>query len=485
MSRWQLTHALFAAADADMPWVFIELGAAVIGLALLARLAHRLGFSAIPLYLLGGLAFGNGGLVPLRFSEEFLHVGAEVGVILLLFMLGLEYSGDELLTNLRRGLAAGLADLLLNFPPGLVAGWLLGWGPLASVLLGGVTYVSSSGIVARVLTELGRMDCPETPTVLSVLVLEDLAMAVFLPVVAVLLAGQGVGAGLVGVLVALATVAVVLLVALRYGKVMSRLVAHHSDEVVLLSAFGLVLAVAGLTQWLQVSSAVGAFLVGVALSGPVAQRTHRLLGPVRDLFAALFFLFFGLQIDPSTLPPVLWQAAALGVVTTATKFLSGWWATRHAGLDWRSALRAGAALDARGEFSVVIAGLGVGAGLEPQLGPLSAAYVLFLAALGPLLTRWADVSRRQESADGGNSGLARIIQSLRRTSAVRRPPALGAGAFRQGFPLWAHRPLTPTRGSHGDGLSDGSAGGVNNGRRDGVTQPLAHAAIPIQVRPTR
>src|SRR5437588_10588781 len=102
---------MFAAAAAGMSWVFIELGAAITGLAILARLAHRLGFSAIPLYLLGGLAFGNGGLLPLRFSEEFIHVGAEVGVILLLFMLGLEYTGQELRTNLRTGFVAGVADL--------------------------------------------------------------------------------------------------------------------------------------------------------------------------------------------------------------------------------------------------------------------------------------------------------------------------------------------------------------------------------------
>ncbi len=128
----------FAAVEMDMSKVFIELGAAAVGLALLARLAHRFGFSAIPLYLLGGLAFGNGGLVPLQFSEHFVHVGAEIGVILLLFMLGLEYTGEELKTNLRSGFSAGVADLVLNFPPGFIAGWLWGWSPLASVLLGGV-----------------------------------------------------------------------------------------------------------------------------------------------------------------------------------------------------------------------------------------------------------------------------------------------------------------------------------------------------------
>src|SRR5262249_31536331 len=201
---------MYAAADAAISSVFIELGAAVVGLALLARLAHRLGFSAIPLYLLGGLAFGNGGLLPLQFSEEFVHVGAEIGVILLLFMLGLEYTGEELRANLRTSLPAGVLDLALNFPPGFIAGFLFGWSPLASTLLGSVTYISSSVIIARVLAELQRMNSPETPTILSILVLEDLAMAVFLPLVAVLLIGQGTVAGIVSVLLALITVGVVL-----------------------------------------------------------------------------------------------------------------------------------------------------------------------------------------------------------------------------------------------------------------------------------
>jgi CPA2 family monovalent cation:H+ antiporter-2 len=180
---------LFGAADTQVAWVFIELGIVDLGLAVLTRLAHRLGFSSIPLYLLGGLAFGKGGLIPLYLTEEFVHVGAEIGVILLLFMLGLEYTGEQLRDNLRTGLAAGVADLLLNFPPGFFAGLLLGWGPLAALLLGGVTYISSSGIAARVLAELGRLSHPETPTILSILVMEDLAMAVFLPLVAVLLIG--------------------------------------------------------------------------------------------------------------------------------------------------------------------------------------------------------------------------------------------------------------------------------------------------------
>ena len=378
----------------DMSSVLIELGAAIVGLALLARLSSRWGFSAIPLYLLAGLAFGNGGLAPLNVSQSFIHVGAEIGVLLLLFMLGLEYTGGELKQSLRAGWAGGIADFALNFPPGLIAGLLLKWNPLAAVLLGGITYISSSGVIAKVLTELKRLDYPETPSILSILVIEDLAMAIYLPLIAVLLTGGGPGKMAVTVSIAIGTVSLVFLLALRYGQRISRMIAHESDEVVLLTTFGAVLLVAGLAQKLQVSAAIGAFLVGIAVSGPITGQSHRLLAPLRDLFAATFFFFFGLQIDPATLPAALPFAGGLGIVTALTKIGTGYFAAGRAGVDRRARLRAGMALVARGEFSIVIAGLG--AGVEPRLGSISAAYVLILAVLGPILTR---------SVAGGKAGI--------------------------------------------------------------------------------
>ncbi len=274
---------------------------------------------------------------------------------------------------------------MLNFPPGLIAGLLLGWKPLAAALLGGVTFISSSGVIAKVLAELRRLENPETPVVLAVLVLEDLAMAVYLPLVAVLLVGGGLMKVVVSVFIAVTAVVLILLFAVKYGRPLSRFFSHESDEIILLTTFGTVLLVAGGAQRLQVSAAIGAFLVGIAVSGPLAEQSHRLLAPLRDLFAATFFFFFGLEIDPTTLPRALPFAIGLGCITAATKIATGHWAARRAGIDRRGCWRAGMALIARGEFSIVIAGLGVG--LEPQIGPLAAAYVLFLAVLGPILTR--------------------------------------------------------------------------------------------------
>jgi CPA2 family monovalent cation:H+ antiporter-2 len=167
------------------------------------------------------------------------------------------------------------------------------------------------------------------------LVFEDLAMAVYLPLVAALLLGGSVARMLLSVSVALTTVVVVLFTAIKYGQMLSRFVAHESDEIILLTTFGAVLLVAGIAQRLQVSSAIGAFLVGIAVSGPMAHQTQRLLTPLRDLFAATFFFFFGLKIDPATLPPGLLLAAALALITALTKVLTGYWAVRRAGVDRR------------------------------------------------------------------------------------------------------------------------------------------------------
>ena len=382
-----MTPFLFFAESHNEAGLFTEIGAAVIVLALLARLASRWGFSAIPLYLLLGLAFGNGGIRPLPLSQHFIGTGAEIGVLLLLFMLGLESNGEELMSNLRGGLPAGGADFLLNFTPGLVTGLVLKWKPVAAVLLGGITYISSSGVIAKVLSELKRLDNPETPTVLSILILEDLAMAVYLPLVGVSLLGGGPVRFVTSVSIAVAVVILVLFLALKFGRQLSRFVSHQSEEIILLTTFGLVLLVAGIAARFQVSAEIGAFLVGIALSGPAAEQSHKLLSPLRDLFAAIFFFFFGLQIDPKTLPPAVPLAIGLGVITALTKVLTGYWGAKRAGVDRSGSIRAGAALVARGEFSIVIAGLG--AGIEPALGPLAAAYVLFLAILGPMLARFA------------------------------------------------------------------------------------------------
>jgi CPA2 family monovalent cation:H+ antiporter-2 len=374
-------QAATGAAPIDV--VLVELGAAITGLALLARLAARAGISPIPLYLLGGLAFGRGGLAPLDSADEVLRVGSEIGAVLLLFMLGLEYTGAQLARGVRSHFKSGLIDLALNAPVGVAAGRIAGWPWSASFLMGGVTYVTSSGIVSKILTDLRWSAKPETPAVISMLVLEDLALAFLLPLLAIAADGAEV-ATLTTVVTSVVAVFVALALALKAGGRLSAILAHRSAEVMLLTMFGAVLLVAGGSHRVGIAAAVGAFLLGLALTGSVADQTHHLLAPLRDLFAALFFFFFALQLDPHELVPVLVPALLLALASGATKVATGWWAAARETRDTRARWRAGLLLIPRGEFSIVIAGLAVAL---PEVGRFAAAYVLMTAIGGPLAIR--------------------------------------------------------------------------------------------------
>ena len=389
----------------------LEVGAVILVLALLARLAARTGFSPIPLYLIAGLVIGA--VAPPSIDAEVIVIESQVAVILLLFMLGVEYTIHEIVSSLRAGYGPSIADFVLGFSPGMAAGLLLGWEMLPSLLLGGVTYVSSSSIVAKVLDDLGRLGNRETPAILSVLVAEDLAMAPYLPLIAVLLAGGSLFKA-AGLAVAAAGLTVItLFFAHRHGHVVNKGISHPKSEVVLLTVVGLLLLAGGAAELLNVSAGVVAFLVGLSISGSIADRSRELLSPLRDLFAAIFFVSFGLQIDVGAMVGVLAVAVLLFVVTAAAKLYTGWLAAlRISGVAGR--LRAGTALVARGEFSIVIAGLGVAAGTESALGPLAATYVLLTAIAGPLLTRYS-------------SGLLTLSRRLRLIRTPVQPGASDAG----------------------------------------------------------
>jgi CPA2 family monovalent cation:H+ antiporter-2 len=379
---------IFATASADATAAFLEIGAVAVVLAMLARVAGRVGFTAIPLYILAGLAIGKGGLVPLDVSQDFISLVAEIGVLLLLLTLGLEYSADELRHGLRSGLTSGVVDAGLNFAPGFAVGLLLGWTTPAAILLGGVSWVSSSGIISKVLADLDRLGNRETPAILNLLVLEDLAMAVFLPVASALVVGSNLTDTAVTIAVALAAVLTIMALALRLGGKLSAFLDAGSDESLLLGVFGLTLVVGGLAQRLKVSAAIGAFLVGLALSGPVQHRVGTLIGPLRDLFAAVFFVFFSFQIDPGDLASALVPAAGLAVVGIATKVATGWFSGGQSGIGRAGRIRAGTTLAARGEFSIVIASLGATLDDGAHLGAVAAGFVLLTALVSPLATRF-------------------------------------------------------------------------------------------------
>jgi CPA2 family monovalent cation:H+ antiporter-2 len=215
--------------------VLIEVGALLLIMSIASRLANRLGQSPIPFYMTLGLLFGVGGFLSLEASMPFLKTGSEIGVVLLLLMLGLEFSPRELISNLKSSAPVGVWDALLNAVPGAAFGFIMGWGPLGALVMAGVTWISSSGVVSKVLTDLGRVGNRETPTVLAVLVIEDLAMAFYLPILSAVVIGASLAQGAITVAIAVGSVFLVLLVALRFGKRISRSLHREALTIVLLS----------------------------------------------------------------------------------------------------------------------------------------------------------------------------------------------------------------------------------------------------------
>ncbi len=365
----------------------LELGAVIVGLAGLARIAARFDLPTVPLYLVAGLMFGEGGILPLVTTRGFVETGAEIGLILVLFVLGLEHSSRDLIVTAKASAAPGVVDLILNVTPGVLAGLVLGWGPLAAAFLGGITYVSSSGVAAKLLEHAGPHARGASRFVVTIAVIEDLVMAIYLPMLAALLIGDEALTSVAAAAVAILVVGLLLVVALRVEVGLSQMLFSRSDEALLLTILGFAILIAGVADVARFSAAVGALLAGIMLSGPAAEGAQALVRPLRDLFAAIFFAFIGLSVDPSTIPPVLGIAVVLGLVTSATKYGTGWWAARHLGSEEQARGVVGAALIPRGEFSIAIAGLATAAAVDEDLGALTVAYVILTVVVGSVVTK--------------------------------------------------------------------------------------------------
>lgn len=370
--------------------LFIELGALLFVLSLISRFAARIGQSAISFYMTIGLFLGAGSAIPLNDSMEFLRVGSEIGVVLLLLMVGLEYSPKELLRGVVANRRVGLLDALMNAVPGAIAGWLMGWGLVGSLVIAGVTWVSSSGVVVRLLHDLKRMTNRETPGIISVLVIEDLAMAFYLPVLSAIAVGGAVIDGVISVSIALTLVISIIALTYLYGRFVAKIFSAENQESLLIGVVGLAFLVAGLAIQTQVSAAVGAFLVGISLSGRVAAVAERVLMPMRDFFAAIFFVYFGIQTDIGDIPGVLIPAGLLAIITMGSKFFTGYLAAKKGGIAKPGRWRSGLTLMPRGEFSIILAGLAVANGVDSAILPFAATYMLITVIASPLMVRFTD-----------------------------------------------------------------------------------------------
>ena len=375
---------------------FLELGVVLAAVAVAGAVAVRLGQSVVPAYIVAGIVVGPhaptdvaGVPIALVAESEFVAVFADLGVVLLLFFLGLHVDADRLLGDWDRVVGAGVVDLGCNAAAGVVLGWLFGFSLLETLFLVGVVYISSSAVVTKALLERGWIANRESEPILGSLVFEDVVDEVYRAVLSTLVLGGSASGALVGLAAGFALLAGVAVTGWYATGAIERLVAARSNELFLLRVLAVAVLVAGVAATLGVSKGIAAFFVGAALGATdEAERVERALVSVRDLFAATFFFAVGLATPVSGLVDGAGLLAAAIVATTASKLVSGVVSGRIYGLDDRRSLRVGLGLVARGEFSLVLAALARAAptpvGGVPEF---AVGYVLATSVLGTLLLR--------------------------------------------------------------------------------------------------
>lgn len=369
------------------------LGGAFLVCGLIARVGVPVGLPTIPLFVGAGIIFGphTAGL-DLVSSPEDLELIARLGLVFLLFYLGLEFSLDELTSGGRRLVIAAGAYLVLNIGGGVLLGWSFGWGSAEAFVIAGIVGISSSAIATKVLVDTRRLGNPETRMILGIIVIEDIFLAFYLALLQPVLGGASTAAdAVVGMAGAFAFLIALGLVA-RYGsKAASKLIDTKDEDIIVVLAVGMAILGAAAAESLGVSDAIGAFMIGLILgSTRKARRLRELTHPLRDAFGAIFFFHFGLTIDPGAVIDVAGPVAAAVASTIVLAMAAGLIAARLSGFDRVQAANIGLTVLARGEFSLVLAALALAAGLDSRIGAFTAGYVLVLAIVGPLAVLSSD-----------------------------------------------------------------------------------------------
>jgi K+:H+ antiporter subunit KhtU len=370
-----------------------ELAVTITILGALGLVASRFGLSAIPAYLLAGLLLGPNEPKVLNIVDpsEVTEFVAELGIVFLLFFLGLEFSVGRLLRSGRHLALGGTIDLLANAVLGLAIG-LIAFGPtLAGLLLGAAIYVSSSAITVKGLIDFRRLADEEVALILGILVFEDLVIAFVLA-----LAAGGGGGGLETLALvgkAVGFIGASLLVSRLLTGPIDRLLDRLSREFFLLATFGFVVGWAAVADELGLSEAIGALMAGVVLADTsVREDIEERFFSFRDLFGALFFFVFGLSIDLGAFDQVWWLLLAAVPATLVGKTVGGYIAGLVGGFTRRQSFNAGVALIAHGEFTIILAQLAaandaVSESAQRDIVAFAGIYVLVTATLGIVLMK--------------------------------------------------------------------------------------------------
>jgi CPA2 family monovalent cation:H+ antiporter-2 len=370
-----------------------ELAVTVALLGALGLAASRFGLSAIPAYLLAGLLLGPNEPTQLSLvrPSEVTHFLAALGIVFLLFFLGLEFTLGRVVRTGRHVGLGGAIDLGINAALGLVLGIAAFGLSFGALILAAGVYVSSSAITVKGLIDFRRLADDETDLVLAILVFEDLAIAFVLGFAA---GGGGELSHTLGLVAkALGFVTASLAASRWLSDPIDRVLRGLPREFFLLCIVAFVAGMAAVAQELGLSEAIGALMAGVVLAETsVREEIEERFFSFRDLFGALFFFVFGLSIDLEALGRLGWLVAAAVVLTVGGKVAAGYLAGLVGGFSRRQGLNAGIALVAHGEFTIILAQLAtendaIAASTQADLVAFAGLYVLATATVGVILMK--------------------------------------------------------------------------------------------------
>ncbi|SHN77415.1 MULTISPECIES: cation:proton antiporter [Paenibacillus] len=379
-----------------MDMLIFEVGIAVALITLTGLISAKLRFSVIPFYILIGMAVGPHapqiGIVDLRFieSSEFIEFMGRLGILFLLFYLGLEFSVSRLMKSGKAILTGGMFYVGLNFASGLLLGWFMELPLKETLVVCGIMTSSSTAIVAKVLVDLKRTANPETEIIMGMIMFDDLFIAIHISILTglVLSGATSFLSVLLVSLSALLFIVLFLIIGRKCIKYIDKALNIKSSELFLLTVMTLLFLVAGFSETLHVAEAIGALMMGLVLGeSRHASRIEHQIMPFKDFFGAIFFFSFGLTIEPSTLGGAVGMTVIAVILTIASNYGAGMIAGRLSGMSPRASLNVGFTLVSRGEFSIIMANIGKAGGLMASIQSFAVLYVLILAVLGPILTK--------------------------------------------------------------------------------------------------
>ena len=361
-------------------------------------LFHRLKQPVVLGYLLAGVIIGpHTPPFALIHDEHTIHVLAELGVVFLLFSLGLEFSIKKLAQVGMPALIAGVTEIIVMIWLGYYIGAFFGWSTMDSLFLGAMLAISSTTIIIKALEGLNLKKEPFAKLIFGILIIEDiLAIAILVLLTGIATSGTVSTAAVFSTLGQLTLFIVVSLVVgiLTVPRLLNYIDSFKSQEMLLVSVLGLLFGFCLLVIKLNYSMALGAFLIGaiIAESRQVKKIEH-LIEPIRDMFSAIFFVAIGLLFNPSVLIDYALPIVIITLAVVVGKVISCSTGAFLAGQDAKTSVKVGMGLAQIGEFSFIIASLGVALKVTSEfLYPIAVAVAAITTLLTPYLIRYSDAS---------------------------------------------------------------------------------------------